>query len=122
VWTDPNGRVLVIYANSQDITAYMVVTSGPGAPRLTVQWDVHAAAPQVGNFTTPVIARNILYVAHNGEVDAYNPTAGKLLWSSKSVAPLGQISSKLHWEYPAAAGGMLFMTDEAAHVYAYRKK
>ncbi len=122
VWTDPTGRIMVIYANAQDITAYRVVTSSAAAPRLKVQWDVHAATPQAGNFTTPVIARNTLYVAHNGEVDAYAPETGSLLWSSKSLAPLGQLSPTLHWEYPAVAGGMLFMTDEGAHVYAYRKK
>lgn len=122
VWTDPKGRVLVIYANAQDITGYVVVTSGRGAPKLKVQWDVHAATPQLGNFTTPVIAGNTLYVAHNGEVDAYAPQTGSVLWSSKSLAPLGQISPTLHWEYPAVAGGMVFMTDEAAHIYAYRKK
>ena len=121
VWKDPAGHVLVIYANAQDITAYEVVTSGPRAPQLAVKWDVHSRTSTAVNFTTPVISRGTLYVARNGEIDAYQPDTGTELWSSKNLSPVGQISPTLHWEYPTVTGNMLFMTDESAKVYAYKR-
>ena len=130
VWRDPQGTVMAIYANDNDIQAYEVVTSG-SVPQVKVKWDVHIATPSkrayagihtpYPNFTTPVISGNELYAAHDGEIDIYNPENGHELWSSTSVAPKGQLSSNLHWEYPCVAIGMIFMTDESGHVYAYRK-
>lgn len=129
VWKDPHGAVLAIYANSNDIEAYQVVASG-ALPHVKVKWDIHIASrtkrahagifTPYPNFTTPVIAADRLYVAHDGAVQVYNPENGRVLWSSTSLGQSGTISSNLHWEYPCVANGMIFMTDESSHVYAYR--
>ena len=94
---------------------------GRRAPQLAVKWDVHSRTSTAVNFTTPVISRGTLYVARNGEIDAYQPDTGTELWSSKNLSPVGQISPTLHWEYPTVTGNMLFMTNESAKVYAYKR-
>lgn len=117
VWTDPQRQVWVFYANQGDITAYGLDSSGPSAPRLTVKWDIHRAN---ANFTTPILSHGVLYIAQNGAVVAYDPASGKTLWSSAGPGSGGTIGN-LHWEYPTASGQLLFMTDETAHLYAYRQ-
>jgi hypothetical protein len=84
---------------------------------LTVTWNIHRPN---ANFTTPILSHGVLYIARNGALIAYDPRSGKILWSSAGPGSGGTIGN-LHWEYPTASDQMLFMTDETAHLYAYRQ-
>ncbi|GAC1630284.1 MAG: hypothetical protein NVS4B2_13310 [Chloroflexota bacterium] len=117
VWMDPQQHLWVYYANDSDVTAYGLDTTGPHAPRLMVKWNLHRAN---AHFTTPILSHGVLYSARNGALNAYDPTSGKIQWSSANLRS-GETIGSLHWQYPATAGQMLFMTDETAHLYAFRQ-
>lgn len=116
VWVDSTGRPTIIYADDCGVTAYGIGISRSRLPKLTVRWNLSTQ-----HNTTPVILGDTVFIAHNGAVDALDPANGKTTWSSSWKKAGGTIGS-LHWEYPAAAGRMLFMTDENAHLFAYLRK
>ena len=113
VWTDSSGNVYAIYANDCGIESYQVKTTG-SHPQLATKWS------EGGRFSTPVIVGNIMYIAQNDEIDAMNPADGNVIWSSNDTGVGGTIGG-VHWEYPTIDGNMLYMTDENAHLIAYRK-
>ena len=113
VWTNKAGKPEVIYANDCGVTAYRIVTSPTSPPQLSVVWSLPDGA------TSPVMSAGVLYLGRSGEVDAYDPANGNELWSSSSDP--GATIGNLHWEYPAVAGNWLFMTDENAELFAFRR-
>jgi PQQ-like domain len=113
VWIDAASKPEVIYGNDCGVTAYKVLTGPSILPHLAVAWSI------ANGSSTPVISGATLYLARSGEVDAYNPASGKLIWSSSSGA--GGTISDIHWEYPAISGDWLFITDQSAKLYAYRR-
>jgi hypothetical protein len=115
VWTDRQRHIWVFYASDCGLAGYRLQTSGSGAPRLTLAWEIDIKT------TTPIIAANVLYVAHSGAVEARDPVSGHLLWSSADRSAGGSIGN-LHWEYPTVSHDLLFMTDESAKLYAYRRR
>lgn len=104
VWHDRAHGIWVIYANDCGIAGYRVMTRGK--PQLRRVWAVSHGG------TTPVVHGGILWVARNGEIAAYRPYNGSLLWRTTAIG-------QLHWEYPLVAGHRLFMTDESGHLSAY---
>lgn len=113
VWTDPEGRVWVIYANDCGIAGYVLHVLAGRTPYLTVGWHFGGT-----RFTTPVVHADRLYVAHPGAVDVFDPQTGHELWSSGSLGRSGGIGA-IHWEYPAPSGHTILMTDVTAHLYAF---
>ncbi len=114
IWRGPRGKVLTIIADDCGVAAYRVEFDGR-RPRAVVQWRFAGV-----HFTSPIIANGILYIAHSGGLAAYNPRTGRRLWSSTQPGSGGSIGN-VHWEYPAVAGRMLFMTDERSRLYAYKR-
>lgn len=114
VWIDPQGRPIVIYANDSGVVAYGIRTSG-ARPKLSVLWSLS------GRSTSPVISGNTLFIAHDNEVDAYNPASGHRLWSSANSGSGGSIGG-IHWSYPAVYGGWLLVTDQSGKLYAYKRR
>jgi len=106
VWKSPSGAVWVIYANDCGIAGYRLSSPSPGKFRLIQGWSLGAGG------TTPVISRNVVYVARDGLLRALDPASGKVLWSGSGIGGI-------HWEYPLLAGGKLFITDESGHVSAF---
>lgn len=113
VWVDSQGNPVVIYSDDCGVTAFNIKSTTRG-PRLAVRWSISAGS------TTPVVAGDTVYIARNGELDAYDPATGALTWSSSSPQAGGTIRG-LHWEYPCISGSWLFMTDESGKLYAYKE-
>ncbi len=106
VWKSPSGAIWVIYANDCGIAGYRLSSPSPAKFRLTLGWSVGTGG------TTPVISRNVVYVAREGLLRALDPASGKVLWSGAGIGGV-------HWEYPLLAGGRLFMTDQSGHLSAF---
>lgn len=102
------GQDWAFYANDSGLAGYRVTSPSRGTFRLQRAWLTHQGG------TTPVMHGGILYVAHDGAVNAYNPLTGAVLAS----API----SNIHWEYPLVAGGRLFTTDERGRIAAFTIK
>jgi len=117
VWMNEDGQPFVIYADDCAVAEYRVRTPSSSTPRLSMVWQFSTNQEA---YTTPVVSGNILFIAHAGAVVAYDPKDGRELWSSASPGSGGSIGL-VHWEYPAVSGDMLFMTDERARLYAYRR-
>jgi hypothetical protein len=115
VWQDPWGHVDIIYGNDCGVAAYRLVTGKHIRPRLRVLWT------QGSGSTSPVVGGNVVYIARDGVIDAYDPGTGRLLWSSTQSGAGGTIGD-VHWQYPAVSGDWLFMTDQNDEVYAYKRK
>jgi hypothetical protein len=106
VWKSPARQIWVFYANDCGVAGYRLSSPSTGKFRLDQMWLVK------GGGTTPIISHGILYVAHSGEVDGYNPTSHAVVWRAGGTGDV-------HWEYPLVAGNRLFMPDESGHVSAF---
>ncbi|HEV3309442.1 MAG TPA: PQQ-binding-like beta-propeller repeat protein [Chloroflexota bacterium] len=115
VWVDSHGTPVVIYANDCGTNAYNIVTSSSAPPKLSMRWSIS------GRATTPVLSNGTLYIGHDGEVDAYDPSNAKQLWSTSNAGVGGSIGS-IHWEYPSVSRNWLFMTDESGTLFAYKRR
>jgi hypothetical protein len=107
VWTDPlDGSVWVIIANGSGISGLQATVDGLGNPSLTARW-IDATGG-----TSPIVANGILYYASFAGMRALDPATGALLWSDTSIGGI-------HWESPIVVDGHLYVTDEAARLWAY---
>jgi hypothetical protein len=96
----------VIYANGCGTAAYRVSVTTQGRFRLDRVWSTSSGG------TTPVVARGTLWVASGGEIRAYRPKDGALLWRGGDI-------SDVHWQYPLVVGKKLYIADSSSHVYAF---
>jgi hypothetical protein len=106
VWKSPARQIWVFYADGCGVAGYRLSSPSTGKFRLDQIWLVKRSG------TTPIISHSVLYVAHDGEVDGYNPVSHAVVW-------LGGGMGSLHWEYPLVTGNRLFMPDESGHVNAF---
>lgn len=106
VWTNPaDSSTWVFLANGFGFSAMKLVITG-GTPSLTTMWQ------NTTNGTSPIIAANVLYYAHNALIQALNPVTGAVLWSDAGIG-------NIHWETPIVDNGVLYITDESSHLTAY---
>jgi hypothetical protein len=96
----------VFYANGCGVAGYQLSSPSAGTFRLNQLWLVKQSG------TTPVISHGILYVAHSGEIDGYNPITHAVVWRATGIGDV-------HWEYPLVAGNRLVMSDGSGHVTAF---
>jgi hypothetical protein len=113
VWINPKtGRPIIIYANDSGVTAYSIDTSG-ATPTLAVDWSFSSG------MSSPVIAGNSLFLAHDGELQMFNPATGNAVWSSDDSGVGGTIGG-VHWQYPAVSGNWVLMCDTDNMIYGYK--
>ena len=110
VWVDPSDNsTWVFVANGYDsgLAGFQLLIDGAGNPSLATRW-THAGG------TSPIVANGILFYATSGSVHALDPTNGNELWSNNQIG-------SIHWESPIVASGILYVTDESAHLTAYSR-
>ncbi len=106
IWTNPaDGSGWLFYANDLGISGTRIRLNG-ATPILVPRWVNYSGG------TSPIIANGVLYYAHNGEIQALDPTSGGLLWSDNSIG-------NIHWQSPMVANGVLYIADESAQLTAY---
>lgn len=116
VWSDTvTGSVWVFVASGCGLRAFQVVTDAGGVTRLTPGW---SNGEQV---TSPVIAGGVLFAAGSGALRAYDPTTGRMLWSSAQASANGSIGD-IHWQSPIAVDGAVYISDENATITCYGLK
>jgi len=107
VWTNPaDGSTWTFVANDQGLSALKVTLGSGGQPGLSTMWQT----PNGG--TSPIIANNVLYDVGGGGLRALDPTTGNQLWADTSI-------SRIHWESPIVANGVLYTTDDSGTLTAY---
>jgi len=107
VWVNPaDGAAWAFVTTSNGISAIKLSISGLGAPSIATQWN---KAPGGGS---PLVANGIVYYAASNSLRALDPLTGTQLWSSNAIG-------SIHWESPVVANGMLYISDESAHVTAF---
>jgi len=106
VWVDPLDNVTWSFiGNGSGTGAVRLQFDVAGNPSLATGWSVAQSG------TSPLVANNVLYVARGGTLRALDPTTGTQLWS-------GAIGG-VHWESPVVHNGVLYMSDENAHLTAF---
>ena len=107
---------LAVWVNPADSSTWVFVADGSGISglRLTVTAGVPSLASQwtkgPGGFS-PLVANNVLYYAGGG-LHALDPTTGNALFTDTSHV------GGIHWESPVVANGIVYQTDESAHLTA----
>jgi outer membrane protein assembly factor BamB len=103
-WRDGSAGTWIYMANGSGLAA-LRLTVPNGAPKLQVAWKNGDPA------TSPLLAGGVLYDAsYNGNVLAYNPLTGRLLWISSRSGSGGQIGDA-HWQSPMVANGQVVVPD-----------
>jgi outer membrane protein assembly factor BamB len=105
VWLN-NGTSWVFVANDNGISGLTVGLNSNHVPMLTKVWQNGSGG------TSPLVANGILfYAGTDGNIRALDPSTGAQKWS----AGIGSI----HWESPAVANGVLYITDGGAQLHAF---
>jgi outer membrane protein assembly factor BamB len=110
-WTE-EGTVWVTLAGTCGIATYQVGSDGGG------QVSLHAIWHNSTNFTTPVLAGDVLFAATSGAIVALDPHSGQRLWSSASASAGGSIAG-IHWESLIVVNGRVYIPDESGRLTAY---
>jgi outer membrane protein assembly factor BamB len=107
VWTNPNdGSTWLFVANANGTSAMQVTYDSFGTPSLITKWKIADGG------TTPHLANNVLYLALNNRVGAYDPLTGNRIWQDTTL-------SALHWQSPVVVNGILYIEDGTNHIRAY---
>ena len=107
VWVNPSdGATWAFVANNSGISGIKLVIDAQGAPSLVSQW----TKTQGGG--SPLLVNNLLFYAGSNALRALDPLTGAVLWTSTQIGGT-------HWESPVAANGMLYISDESAHLTAF---
>lgn len=108
VWVDPVDYMACVFiANSRGISSMKITVDHAGIPALIERW-----TKQLGG-TSPIVANHVLYIASNNSIRALDIGTGELLWSDSHIG-------HIHWESPIVVNGMLYITDEAGNLTAYK--
>lgn len=107
VWINPaDGSTWVFVTNGCGASG-LKLTFPPGVPTLVTQWQNSRSG------FSPLIANNVLYYAAGGVIRAVDPVTGNVLWSDTTRV------GGIHWESPVVVNGVLYISDENAHLTAY---
>ena len=109
IWVNPaDGSTWVFVGNSGGLSGLQLAFDGGGNPSLVPQWQITSQKAH----SSPLIANNILFFFGSGALTAYAPTTGVQLWRTGRVGGT-------HWESPIVANGMVYVTDESAHLSGF---
>jgi outer membrane protein assembly factor BamB len=110
VWVDPVDKsTWAFVANGNGISGLQVTYTGSNVPQLTTRWQ----EPNGG--TSPVVVNSVVFYAGSNNIHALDPKSGNELWHDTTY--LGGI----HWESPIVVNGVVYITDENAHLTAYAR-
>ena len=110
VWVDPvDHSTWAFVANDNGISGLQVTYTSGHVPRLTPRWQ----KPNGG--TSPVVANDMVFYAGSNIIRALDPRSGNELW--QNTANVGGI----HWESPIVVNGVVYLTDENAHLTAFSR-
>ncbi|MFI5168043.1 MAG: PQQ-binding-like beta-propeller repeat protein [Thermoanaerobaculales bacterium] len=114
---------IAVWVNPADHATWIFVTTGAGISGLKLGLDgtgkpqLLTASPNAWTNPTggssPIVVNGILFYASSGGMLALDPTTGTQLWHDTNLGPI-------HWESPIVVNGYLFVTDENAHLLAYK--
>jgi len=107
VWVNPDDHsTWVFVANDNGISGLQVTYSGSGVPQLTFRWKKNNGG------TSPIVANGVLFQAGPNNIYARDPKTGNVLWQDSTIGGI-------HWESPVVVNGVVYITDENAHLTAY---
>ena len=110
VWVDPVDKsTWAFVANGNGISGLQVTYTGGNVPRLTTRWN----KPDGG--TSPVVVNSVVYYAGSNNIHALDPKSGNELWNDTKYV------GGIHWESPIVVNGVVYITDENAHLTAYTR-
>jgi outer membrane protein assembly factor BamB len=109
VWTNPADKSVWVFVTGHGGTAgFQVTVDSAGTPKLNLKWTL-----LTGWTSSAFVANGVLFAADGAgehtqtqtrhEVQAINPTTGKVLWTG----PIGLH----HWSSPILANGVVYMLD-----------
>ena len=104
-WRAPDGSAWVFFATGAGVSGLKLDLSGP-KPHLVTRWVIPGGA------SSPVLANDVLYVAHSNSLRALDPSTGKTLWSSTEIG-------NVHWQTPIIGGAHLYICDGAGHLKSF---
>ena len=106
VWVDPQDLSTWVFVTTETgIAAFKLVFDASGNPSVVMQWSATGG-------TSPIVVNGILFYASSGRIAGLDPTTGGVLWSDTGIGPI-------HWESPAIANGILYITDGNGNLNAY---
>ncbi len=110
VWVDPVDKsTWAFVADSNGIAGLQVTYTSGDVPQLTTRWQ------KSGGGTSPIVVNNVIFYAGSHNIHALDPRSGNELWHDSTY--LGGI----HWESPIVVNGVVYITDENAHLTAYAR-
>lgn len=104
-WLAPDGGAWVFFGTGSGVSGLKLDLTG-AKPHLVTQWVISGGA------SSPIIANDVLYVAHSNTLRALDPQTGKTLWSSTDIGDV-------HWQTPIVGGNHLFICDNAGHLKSF---
>ncbi len=104
-WLAPDGSAWVFFGTGAGVSALKLDLSGK-KPHLVTQWVIDGGA------SSPIIANDVLYVAHSNTLRALDPQTGKMLWSSTEIGDV-------HWQTPIIGGNHLYICDVQGHLKSF---
>ena len=110
VWVDPvDNSTWAFVANGNGISGLQVTYTSSHVPQLTTRWQKSSGG------TSPVVVNGVLFYAGSNDIHARDPRTGTELWHDTTY--IGGI----HWESPIVVNGVVYITDENAHLTAYAR-
>jgi outer membrane protein assembly factor BamB len=110
VWVDPlDESTWAFVADDHGISGLQVTYTGSHAPRLTTRWQ----NPQGG--TSPIVVNSMVFYAGSNNLHALDPKTGHELWHDTTYV------GGIHWESPIVVNGVVYITDENAHLTAFSR-
>jgi outer membrane protein assembly factor BamB len=104
-WLAPDGSAWVFFGTGGGVSGLKLDLSGE-KPHLVTQWVIDGGA------SSPIIANDVLYVAHSNTLRALDPETGKTLWKSTEIGDV-------HWQTPIIGGDHLYVCDVEGHLRAF---
>ncbi|HEX3583545.1 MAG TPA: PQQ-binding-like beta-propeller repeat protein [Thermoanaerobaculia bacterium] len=104
-WLAPDNTAWVFFGTGAGVSALKLDLTGE-KPHLVTQWVIPGGA------SSPIIANDVLYVAHSNTLRALDPETGNTLWSSTEIGDV-------HWQTPIVGGSHLYICDNQGHLKSF---
>ena len=105
-WLAPDGSAWVFFGTGGGVSGLRLDLTGE-QPHLVTQWVIDGGA------SSPILANDVLYVAHTNTLRALDPQTGKVLWSSTEIG-------NVHWQTPIIGRDHLYVCDAEGHLMSFR--